>query len=286
MDLFGDGLPDIVEGTDAGWRYWRNQGEGRFDAPRTLTHIPGGIALGDRGVAFGDMAGDGRTDLLVHLGAAPGFFEATANESWQAFRRYEAFPGFDLGDPSVRLVDLTGDGRSDALMTRPDALVWFQSLGEKGFGPPNRIPRLHDLDRFPDIHFDETSSRVRLADMDGDGLVDIVLVHDGRIEYWPNLGYGRFGPRVVMERAPQIGSGFDARRLHLVDLTGTGAADVVYMEHDRIHFWLSQSGNGFGVRQTITGTPITSPSTAVHFVDVLGTGTTTVLWSNDFGRPV
>ena len=49
---------------------------------------------------------------------------------------------------------------------------------------------------FPDVFFDDPSGRVRLADMTGDGLNDIVLIHNGRIDYWPNLGYGRFGRRI------------------------------------------------------------------------------------------
>ena len=86
------------------------------------------------------------------------------------------------------MLDLTGDGRSDALMTRDQQFLWFPCLGEKGFGPPQSIARSHDLDRFPDVFFDDPAGRVRLADMTGDGLNDIVTVHNGRIDYWPNLG--------------------------------------------------------------------------------------------------
>ena len=39
--------------------------------------------------------------------------------------------------------------------------------------------------------------------MTGDGLNDIVLVHNGSIDYWPNLGYGRFGKRITMANAPR-----------------------------------------------------------------------------------
>ena len=39
------------------------------------------------------------------------------------------------------------------------------------------------------------------ADMSGDGLSDIVRVRNGEVCYWPNLGYGRFGAKVTMDRA-------------------------------------------------------------------------------------
>jgi hypothetical protein len=67
--------------------------------------------------------------------------------------------------------------------------------------------------------------------MTGDGLNDIVLVHDGRIDYWPNLGYGRFGRRITMANAPRIGYGFHPSRMFLVDLDGTGCADLVYVDN-------------------------------------------------------
>src|SRR5262249_26772622 len=155
-----------------------------------------------------DIGGDGRTDLLVHSGPLPGFYETTSRETWRTFRPYEAFPSFDLNDPNVRLSDLTGAGRSDALRTEGERFSWFECLGEKGFGPPQFIARVHDLNEFPDVFFDDPAGRVRLADMSGHGLNDIVLIYNGRVDYWPNLGYGRFGKRVTMENAPRLDVGF------------------------------------------------------------------------------
>ena len=180
------------------------------------------------------------------------------------------------------MVDLTGDGRSDALMTGDEEFLWFACLGEQGFAPPRSIARSHDSNEFPDVFFDDPSGRVRLADMTGDGLNDIVLIHGGRIDYWPNLGYGRFGRRISMANAPLLDGDVDPRRLFLADLDGTGCADLVYVEARRVHFWFNRSGNAWSDRQTITGTPSTDDATALEFADVFGTGTATLVWSRDF----
>jgi len=282
VDLFGDGLPDVLQSSAGGFRYWRNLGGGLLDPPQSLPHIPVGITLAQPGVGFGDMGGDGQADLLVHSGPLPGFFETTHNGTWQTFKPYEVFPSFNLNDPNVRLIDLTGDGLSDALMTQGDYFLWFECLGEKGFAQPQSIARQYDLDQFPDVFFDDPAGRVRLADMSGDGLHDIVLVHNGRIDYWPNLGYGHFGKRITMENAPHLEVDFDPKRLFLADLNGTGCADLVYVDFDRVHFWFNQSGNSWSHTETILGTPTITNVDSVQFADVFGTGTATLLWSYDY----
>jgi RHS repeat-associated protein len=282
VDLFGDGLPDIIYAGPGGFRYWRNLGAGVLDRPRTLTHMPAGISLDQPGVGFGDMAGNGIADLLVNVGPLPGFFETTTDGAWKRFTPYESFPGFAPQNPNVRMVDLTGDGRADALLTEDRRFLWFECQGEKGFGRPQSIARIHDLDQFPDVFFDDPAGRVRLADMSGDGLNDIVLAHNGRIDYWPNLGYGRFGKRVTMANAPRLDLDFDPKRLFLVDLNGTGCADLVYVDTQRVYFWFNQCGNAWSERQSILGTPRTTDASAVEFADVFGAGTAILLWSRDF----
>lgn len=285
VDLFGDGLPDVLHTGPAGFRYWRNLGNGVLDRSRVLDQMPAGISLDQPGVGFGDMSGNGMADLLVNAGPLPGFFETTSDGAWKQFTPYESFPTFVPQDPNVRMVDLTGDGRADALVTQDQQFLWFECLGEKGFAAPQAITRSHDPDRFPDVFFNDPQGRVRLADMTGDGLNDIVLVHDGQIDYWPNLGYGRFGARVTMADAPLLGPDFDPKRLFLADLNGTGCADLVYVDFQRVHFWFNRLGNGWSEQQTILGTPSTTDATALQFADVFGTGTATLLWSHDFVGP-
>ncbi|MGW4339248.1 SpvB/TcaC N-terminal domain-containing protein [Rhodococcus koreensis] len=283
VDLFGDGLPDVLHSGPAGFRYWRNLGGGRLDRPRVMSQIPAGIALSQPGVGFADMGGDGRADLMVHSGPIVGFFETTADSTWQTFKRYDAVPSFDLADPNVRLVDLTGDGLSDVLLSHDQYFLWFECLGEKGFAAPRRIARRHDIETFPDVFFDDPARRVRLADMTGDGLQDIVLVHNGRLDYWPNLGYGRFGKRVTMANAPRLERDFDPKHLFLADVNGNGCADLVYVASNRVSFWFNQSGNRWSGVQVISGTPRVSDIDSIQFADVFGTGTATLLWSYAFG---
>ena len=81
-----------------------------------------------------DLAGDGQLDLVRLSGPTPGFYERNHDQNWENFVPFESFPNIDWNDPNLRLVDLTGDGHADILVTENEALTWYPSLAERGFG--------------------------------------------------------------------------------------------------------------------------------------------------------
>ena len=284
VDLFGSGLPDVLHTIPQGFRYWKNLGNGHFDRPHPMHETPMGVTLSQPGVGFADMAGDGRADLLVADGPIQGFFETTPEATWETFQPIPDMPSVGLSDPNTRLTDLTGDGLTDILTTQDHHFTWYQCQGEAGYADAQVVERINNLDEFPDVYFNDPSGRVRLADMSGDGLNDIVLIHNGRIDYWPNLGYGHFGKRVTMAKAPRLEHNFDPARLFLADLDGSGCADLVYVDFNQVNFWFNRSGNSWSKERIIPGTPVTTNGAALQFADFFGTGTTALVWSNDFGQ--
>ncbi len=284
VDLFGDALPDVVQSTNAGYYFWQNLGNAKIDRRHPQHNPVPSVSAVQPNVAFGDMGGDGLVDLVVEAPPMSGFFESTPDGRWKPFKKFKTFPSVSLSDPNVRMVDLTGDGLSDILMTRDYHFLWFKCLGEEGYDEPKHISRVRNLNEFPDIYFNDPSGRVRLADMTGDGLNDIVLVHSGRIDYWPNLGRGHFGKRVTMAHSPRMTYNYDPKRLFLADLDSSGCADLVYVDFDSVHFWFNQSGNGWSGEKTIQGTPYVTDLSSIQFSDFFGTGTTSLIWSYDYQR--
>lgn len=281
VDLFGNGLPDIFEMNDT-VRYWRNLGGGKFDMPRSMPDAPAGLRLADRGVQLIDANGDGRIDLLVTTPELSGYYASTFQGSWdrkKSFQRYRQAPSFNLEDPEVRLVDLDGDGVTDAIRAGTRLECYFNDPLH-GWQPGAEHVRFIErrADGFP-ANFSDP--RVKWADMSGDGMQDVVLIHKGRVDYWPNLGFGEFGPRVTMGNAPGLPLDYDPRRLLVGDVDGDGLADIIYIENRQLTLWTNQSGNGFSAPVVIHGTPAVTDLDSVRLVDLLGTGVAGVLWTQD-----
>jgi RHS repeat-associated protein len=282
VDLFGQGLPDLLEmGGTA--RYWRNLGNAEYALPRPLAAAPAGLTLADPAVQLVDADGDGRTDLLVATDTRFGYYPLRGERpaDGETFRSYRSAPSFDLADPEVKLADLDGDGVVDVIRSGTSLECYFNDA-EDGWRDTLRAAR-QSIPAFPDVSF--ADPRVRLADMTGDGLSDIVLLHDGNLEYWPSLGHGRWAPQVHMRRSPRFPLDYDPARVLLGDVDGDGAADIVYVEDTRVTLWVNQGGHAWSDPLVVEGTPPVGDIDALRLVDLLGRGVSGLLWSKNAGVP-
>lgn len=284
-ELFGNGLSDIFQ-MNGNVRYWRNLGNGAFDRPREMREAPAGLRLADPGVQLIDANGDGHIDLLVTSEPLAGYFPTRPGGLWdrRSFQRYRQVPSFNLEDPEVQLVDLDGDGVTDAIRSGSRLECFFNDPLEGWNG--TRFVERQDIEDFPNVNFSDP--RVKWADMSGDNLQDIVLVYDGNVEYWPNRGHGDWGKRVSMRNSPRFPYGYDPRRILLGDVDGDGLADLIYVDHRKVILWINQGGNRWSDPIEIDGTPPVTDMDAVRLVDLLGTGMGGVLWSAEAtasGRP-
>ena len=293
VDLTGDGLPDVLE-MNGTVRYWRNLGEGCFDLPRKMrVALP--YALADIGVQMLDANGDGRADMLVTNGSVAGYYPLNFDGTWDrsSFRLYREAPSFNLGDPEVKLVDLDGDGITDVVRSGTRLECFFNDPDPRKAWTRTRWVERQALEVFPKVNFSDP--RVKWGDMTGDGLQDIVLVYDGNVEYWPNLGHGNWDKRIHMADSSHFAEygytfGYDPRRLLIGDVDGDGCADIVYVDDDKVVVWINRSGNSCSKPIVIPGTPPVTDMDSVRLVDFLGTGIAGVLWSADvnahgYGRP-
>jgi hypothetical protein len=281
VDLDGEGISGILTEQGNGWFYKANLGHARFAPLETVTAKPSLAAL-NGGQQLLDLAGDGQLDLVTLGGPAPGFYERTHDRSWAEHRAFASVPSVAWDDPNLRFVDVTGDGHADVLVTEDQVLTWYPSLAEEGYAASRRTPQSDDDETGPRLLFADATQSIYLADMSGDGLTDLVRIRNGRVCYWPNLGYGNFGAKVTMDDAPWFDAPdlFDQRRIHLADVDGSGIADILYIAHDQVAIYFNQAGNGWAAAQFIDHFPRVDNLSHVTVTDLLGNGTACLVWSS------
>ena len=294
LDLDGEGLSGVFAATQGAWYYKRNLGAAnlapqpdgsaravpKFGPMREVCRAPAHRDAGGRHLLALD--GDGVIDVVALSGAEPGFYTRDDLSGFAPLKRFESLPQIDWGDPNLKFIDLTGDGLADVLVTEDGLFTFYGSLGAAGFDVAKFVRTPWDEERGPKIVFADGSDTMFIADMSGDGLNDIVRVRNGETCYWPNLGYGRFGAKVTMDGAPRFASdeAFDARRIRLADIDGSGTADILYLGGDGVRAWFNQSGNAFSAANFIAVFPAADALESVQVVDLLGTGTACLVWSS------
>ena len=183
VDIDGDGMQDLVKARDTfPTEVYINNGDGTGWTSSSAFNIPQyftGSSNNDRGVRFGDVNGDGLTDLVygrytsttetvVYINTGDGWSEDT---NYTVPRTFLGPVGQDFG---LRLMDMNADGLTDLVYSRyiigtgvHDYSVYVNNGDGTGWSEDTTVT--------VPMWFTTGSDRgVRELDVDGDGLDDIL----------------------------------------------------------------------------------------------------------------
>ncbi|KAB8194366.1 hypothetical protein FKV24_006005 [Lysobacter maris] len=267
-DLLGEGLPGLLFSTPSACQFWRNLGDGRFAAALTPQAMPVQRDVSSGRQLLTSLQGNGQLDCVVAESGQAGYYRYRRNSGWSAF---QAFPQWapESATAAAQYVDLSGSGLTDLLVMQDASLRWYPGRGEEGYGEPVELVLEAGV---PDPRSSSQTELVDFADLIGDGGAHIVRIRDGSVECWPSLGYGRFGARVLFDAAPVFPGGFDASRLRLADISGSGGADLIYFGERQAHVYLNLAGDGFAEPVTVELPAAYSQLSYAGSADLLGGG--------------
>lgn len=114
---------------------------------------------------------------------------------------------------------------------------------------------------------DFADPEIRIADMNGDGIMDIAKIRRGDVVYWPGRGTGVWGTgpvdcgrgqgagRELVMATPPAELHIDLDGVHVTDINADGAADIVQVRFGEVDVWFNEAGESFTARLITRGTP-------------------------------
>jgi RHS repeat-associated protein len=295
----------------------------RVEVPHGLD---GTLNLANLNIVPMDVDGDGRSDVLhmprranygyFVLGKQPSLSGYRATQGWSFHYVTDLLPQgvtdprIDLGKDaqSMRTLDVNNDHLIDVVRTTGSATQTWLNLGrfpggEGRFGSASWRGDSWVLSTEPSescvLHagraLDFGEAGLRIADMNGDGLSDLVRLSEHEVVWWPGRGPGVWGDgpsacaagiaagrELRMGAVPDLGS--ELSGVELMDVNADGADDLVQVGFDTLSVWFNQGGAAFSPRLVATDTPFAVDALdRVRIADIDGTSTADIVFA-DSGR--
>jgi len=282
LDVNGDALPDVFHTDNGQHYYYLNPGNDSFTVRQTMDSCPP-LSLASDNTTLADLDGDGLTDLVNKAGSdLLVLYRNMGNGSWATGVQYNTSPPlFELNNPSTRLFDADFDKKIDVVRSNSDGDWVFCFNKGNAQGGDWECTGSVPMGFPPQIVFDNPS--VRLADMNGDRLQDVVWIRqlsptETVVWFWPNKGRAEFDNYLVMSGEVALGP-ISIEDAKLADVNADGLSDLVKIRSGQVTVWINIGNGNWSEEQVYNGTPVYDrSSTALRFADMNGNGTADLVW--------
>ena len=177
--------------------------------------IPSQLFYAGPQAVVGDLNGDGRPDIVIALGSSLDI-EVLLNMGDGAFAPGSYLASSFFEPTALAIGDMDGDGHPDIVVT---------TSGSSSLSGGLSVLLNHGDGTFssPVEHQANSESGVALADLDGDGHLDVVAIdgHNNQVAVWFNQGNGSLVSSAAYSMGPNLSS------VAIGDVNGDGHPDLI-----------------------------------------------------------
>jgi RHS repeat-associated protein len=228
LDLAGDGRKALVQFSQPVAGFSERDEVGNWGSFTPFLSNPN-IFWNDPNLKMIDLNGDGFSDILISEDETFTWCLSRAKIGFGEFGSVrkptdeERGPALVFADPtqSIYLADMSGDGLADIVRIRNGEVCYWANLGYGRFGPKVQMDQSPVFDH-PDT-FDQ--KRIRLADIDGSGTIDIIYLRSDWVTFWFNQSGNSWSDRNDIANFPLTD---DLSLVTTVDLFGNGTSCILW----------------------------------------------------------
>ncbi|HET6975285.1 MAG TPA: SpvB/TcaC N-terminal domain-containing protein [Pyrinomonadaceae bacterium] len=228
LDLAGDGQLDLVAFSTPTPGFYERTEDHDWQGFKSFPSLPS-IPWQEPNLRFIDLTGDGHADVLITEDDVFTWHPSLAEDGFDEARRVsksldeERGPRlvFADGTQSIYLADMCGDGLSDLVRIRNGEVCYWPNLGYGHFGAKvtmGNSPRFDTEDEF-------SQQRIRVADIDGSGVSDIIYLGRNGVRIFFNQSGNRWSDGRELLQFPPIDN---LATITTVDLLGKGTVCLVW----------------------------------------------------------
>ena len=284
-DLDNDGLKDIIVTSKSGNKiiWFKNLNGNSFSDEIVLLDN----TLRPKKIVSIDIDNDGDNDLLFNSSMDDNVF-LLRNDGFGNFSNPEVVVSIDYNGEVLKAIDLNNDGLLDIISSNWSGLFyWSRNLGNGlfavkqllGFGDDLEFYDINNDNYIDAIGVDEYENKVfyylnqggnsfgnrlsisisyedplevEVADMDNDGISDIVVVfsndvHNGSLGWFKNMGNETFGDLNIISTDVKF-----PRILRVADIDGDGKQDVLFRDENLLYkFNWYKNIDGFNFKENV-----------------------------------
>ena len=228
LDLAGDGQLDLAQFSGLTPGFYERSRDEEWEPFRAFEQLPN-IPWDEPNLRFIDLNGDGHADVLItedevftwHPSLGEDGFGPARKVEWSSDEERGPKLVFANAEQSIYLADMCGDGLTDLIRIRNSEICYWPNIGYGHFGAKVTMDNAPWFDN-PN-EFDQR--RVRVADIDGSGINDVIYLGRDGVRLYFNQSGNRWSDPRRLTQFPRVDN---LASVMTADLLGNGTACLVW----------------------------------------------------------